>query len=131
MRTKEQQYKHDWYIMHKTQLCVDIKAYHKTFFGKMMRMYLNMKQRVMGQDKNRPQYTGLPLLPRKEFYSWLFSDPRYAALYFDWRASGYQLKLTPTIDRLDKTKGYVHPNMEIVTLSENVKRRGATRGSKN
>lgn len=98
------------------------KQYIKTYFGKLHRMYSSAQQRVLGQDKKRLHYKDLPICSRQEFYKFAKTSD-YSRLYKDWIKSGCKLKLTPTIDRLDKIKGYTLDNIDIVTLSENVKRR--------
>ena len=85
-------------------------------------MYLNAQQRVRGQDKTHPQYKGLPICTHEEFYKFAETS-NYGSLYDAWVNDGYKLRFTPTIDRLDKTRGYVLGNIEIVTMTENLRRR--------
>lgn len=115
-------YHQRYYQQHKAEMDRRTKDYLKSFQGKLMRLYLGAQQRVRGQDKHRPSYKGLPICSIEEFYQFA-AESNYPALYEDWKNANYSLRLTPTIDRLDKTKGYTLDNIEIVTLSVNVKRR--------
>ena len=46
-------------------------------------------------------------------------------LYEQWAKSGFDRRLTPSIDRIDNSEGYIASNMRWVTLSEN-----SSKGSK-
>lgn len=111
-----------WYQRHKKQHKQWSKGYIKTYFGKLHKMYSNAQQRILGQDKKRLWYKGLPICSREEFYRFA-EQSAYKQLYEAWVKSDYCLRLTPTIDRLDNEKGYTLDNIEIVTHSENTKRR--------
>jgi hypothetical protein len=101
------------------------KKYEKTKKGFLMRLYRNMKSRVTGVQKQKYHlYCKLELLPKDSFYSWSLNSKQFHILWDDWIASNYSIKLTPSVDRLDSDKGYLLPNMEWVTHSEN-SRRGA------
>ena len=90
-----------------------------------MRLYRNMKSRVDGIQKAKCHlYTGLNLLEREAFYCWALESLDFHVLWNSWTDSGYNRKLTPSVDRVDSTKGYYLDNMEWVTHSEN-SRRGA------
>lgn len=102
--------------------------YEKTPNGFLMRMHHNMHERVSGiQKKKHHLYAGIKLIPREEFYVWAKASPKFWELYDVWKASGYNRKLTPTVDRVDPTKGYEIENMEWVTHSENSRRSSITR----
>ncbi len=78
-----------------------------------------MKQRVLGQDVKHPYYAGMGLCPRAAFYEWATADPAYARLFESWKRAGFPLALSPSIDRIDKARGYTLGNMQFITLSEN------------
>lgn len=95
-----------------------------------MREYRNMQSRVTGVQKKKAHlYLGKELLPRDEFYNWAIFHIDFVLLYVKWVDSGYDRKLTPTVDRIDSDKGYCLSNMEWVTHSEN-SRRGAVSRNK-
>jgi len=101
------------------------KKYERTKKGKLMRLYRNMQSRVNGVQKAKHHlYRGKSLLSKQEFYDWALSCDEFHRLYNAWVASEYDRKLTPSVDRVDSTRGYETGNMEWVTHSEN-SRRGA------
>lgn len=103
------------------------KKYEKTKPGFLMRLYRNMQSRINGVQKQKHHlYIGKSLLPRYEFYKWAYNSPSFYILFMNWEDSGYNRKLTPTVDRIDPSIGYTPENMEWVTHSEN-SRRGATK----
>ena len=117
--------KHDWYIRNKVLCDFRSRKYIYTPFGKLVRMYLNMKQRVLGQDKKcAHKYKGLPLCQKEAFYNKFKNDPHYLNLFTTWKNSGFQLKLSPSIDRIINSKGYALDNIQILTQSENRKKEG-------
>jgi len=101
------------------------RTYTKTKFGFLMRVYRNMLSRVSGvQAKKAHLYLGLALLPRETFYRWAEANQTFHRLFAEWEQRGYRRTHTPTVDRIDSSRGYEIENMEWVTHSEN-SRRGA------
>jgi hypothetical protein len=101
------------------------KKYEKTKSGFLMRMYRNMQSRIEGvQWVKAHLYEGKELLPRDLFYSWAQSNPSFHKLFQAYEKSGYDRKLAPSVDRVNPSKGYIIPNMEFVTHSENSRRGG-------
>lgn len=99
--------------------------YEKTKNGFLMRLYRNMKSRIDGvQAAKYHLYEGKPLLEKETFYAWARSQGEFHKLFEAWEQSGYDRKLTPSVDRIDSSEGYLLWNMEWVTHSEN-SRRGA------
>jgi hypothetical protein len=96
------------------------KRYEKTKNGFLMRLYRNMKSRVSGvQSLKHHLYKGKSILDKKEFYEWSKSRPEFHELFCNWERSGYQRKLTPSVDRVNPLLGYEISNMEWVTMSVN------------
>jgi hypothetical protein len=94
--------------------------YERTKKGKLMRTYRNMESRVTGILKKKAHlYEGLPILPRDEFYSWAMASNAFHELFDGWVASGYQCGESPSVDRVDVSKGYVPGNMRWLTHREN------------
>ena len=99
------------------------KKYEKTHKGFLMRLYRNMQSRVTGvQHAKFHLYEGKSLLPRDEFYKWAMESDKFFALFKEYEDSGFSRKLTPSVDRVDSSKGYSVDNMEWVTHSENSRR---------
>lgn len=102
--------------------------YEKTPKGFLMRKYRNMQSRILGIQKLKAHlYKGKSLLGRDKFYEWSFASKEFWKLYNVWIKSGHNCKLTPTVDRIDSSKGYFLDNMEWVTHSENSRRSSITR----
>ena len=95
------------------------KAYKRTQRGFVVKVYHDMRARVEGRKKDRPNYAGLPILPRRVFYAWALQNEDLRRLLNEYKASGYTLKLAPSIDRIDPKRGYVLDNIRFVTQSEN------------
>lgn len=94
--------------------------YEKTLKGKLVRTYRNMVSRVEGILKSKAHlYKGLDILEKEEFYSWSLNNKEYIAIYTDWVNNDYSFKLSPSIDRVDPTRGYTIDNIRWVTHSQN------------
>lgn len=94
--------------------------YERTKKGKLMRTYRNMKSRVEGiLIKKAHLYEGLPILPREDFYRWAMSSGAFHRLFDSWVASDYRCGESPSIDRIDATKGYTIGNMRWLSHREN------------
>ena len=104
------------------------KRYERTKKGKLMRTYRNMQSRVLGiLQKKAHLYQGLEILDRDAFYEWAMASPEFHVLYDGWVASGYQCGASPSVDRINPSKGYTLNNMEWVSHSENSRRASRTR----
>ncbi len=103
------------------------KKYERTAKGKIMRTYRNMFTRVSGMVKRSShRYKNKELIGKEEFYEWALIDETYNELYNNWVASGYQRKLSPSIDRIDAELGYISGNIRWLTQSENSRLGGLT-----
>lgn len=94
--------------------------YEKTQQGFLMRAYRNMKSRVTGIQKAKYHlYDHCSLLDKELFYKWAWSDSNFIMLYQCWILANRDRKLTPSVDRIDSSKGYDLSNMRWITHSEN------------
>lgn len=94
--------------------------YEKTPNGFLMRLYRNMQSRVTGvQWKKAHLYLGKELLPRSDFYIWAKNSDEFWTLFKAWENSGYDRLITPSVDRIDSSKGYILSNMRWLTHQEN------------
>jgi hypothetical protein len=106
-----------WYRAQNKNACTT--KYEKSKSGFLMRLYRNMQSRITGvQSKKAHLYEGKSLLTREEFYKWAAS-PTFDIMFATWENSGYDQKLTPTVDRERSTDGYEIGNMRWLTHSEN------------
>ena len=96
------------------------KAYEKSPRGFLMRTYRNMKSRVTGvQHKKAHLYKGLPILDKDTFYAWSWDSHDFWRLYRRWVDSGFDRKLSPSINRINSKEGYLLGNIEWLTHSAN------------
>lgn len=96
------------------------KKYEKTIDGFLMRGYRNMLSRVKGIQKLKAHlYLGKEILSKESFYKWANESKEFHKLYTNWTLNGYERKLTPSVDRIDSSKGYELDNMRWITHSEN------------
>lgn len=108
------------------------KKYEKTKNGKLMRTYRNMYTRVSGILKTKAHlYEGLDILSKDDFYEWSLSNDAFNTLFDEWVSSGYDKKLSPSIDRKDTNYGYVLGNIRWLTHSENSRLGAVSKGNSN
>lgn len=94
--------------------------YEKTKKGFLVRLYRNMKSRILGiQKKKAHLYKGKDILSKEDFYQWADSSKDFHSLFLTWEENSYHRKLTPTVDRIDSHGGYLVSNMRWLTHSEN------------
>lgn len=85
-----------------------------------MRAYRNMKSRVTGVQKKKAHlYLNKSLLPKEDFYTWARASKEFRRLFAVWVASGYDQRLTPSVDRINPREGYALENMRWITQSQN------------
>jgi len=92
-------------------------AARRTFKGYFSDVYHRIKWRCGGGDK---RYEGMAYMKP---YEWKFfleetTAPR-RTLYESWVASGYSMRMAPSIDRINSELGYVFDNCRWLTHSEN------------
>lgn len=108
-----------------------IKKYEKTKNGFLMRMYRNMKSRVSGiQSAKYHLYVNKELLSKEDFYSWAKTNKEFDSLFEVYEQNNYQMKLAPSIDRIDSSKGYVIGNIQFITHSQNSRKGSISRHEK-
>lgn len=104
------------------------KEYEKTPSGFLMRLYRNMKSRILGVQKGKAHlYKNKSLLTKDEFYAWAKTHATFLELFENYKKSNYNRKLAPSVDRVNPALGYQLDNMEWVTMSENSRRASKTR----
>jgi len=108
------------------------KIYKKTINGFIMICYRGMKRRTKGKATRSPHlYKGKSLLKKEDFYTWSKTNEDFLRLYKHWVINNYDIKLTPSINRINPKEGYTLDNMEWVTNSINCSLSGITRKNKN
>lgn len=63
------------------------------------------------------------VLTREQYDAWLVKNmDQFERIYTAWVESGFDRKLSPSIDRIKNNKGYVPENMQWLSLSNNNKK---------
>ena len=84
--------------------------------------YQNLRRRVRDQEaKNLKEDHYLP--SREEFYSLVKSnESRLRSMWRDYMDSGFDFKLSISVDRIDNSRGYHPDNIQFITRRDNVKK---------
>ena len=106
-------------LNHSCKVCTNNSQ--KSFNSLPYRMFNNQIEHSRYRGHPRPAYT------YEEFKSWVMAQPHYKELYDNYKDSGYDKNLVPSVDRLDPNKPYSFDNIELVTFKENMKRNGEHR----
>lgn len=94
------------------------RRYEKTPKGFLVRAYRNMQSRVEGIQRDG-SWVGKELLPREDFYAWAFDSPEFWRLFKRYVESGYEMRLAPSVNRINPERGYTLDNIEWVTHGVN------------
>jgi len=84
------------------------QRYHRSFRGLVADMYYN----IVGSGKD---YS----VSRQELIHLACNSVVYWKLYEEWVNSGYQHRNTPSVDRIDNTRGYHIDNIQFLTQAQN------------
>lgn len=85
----------------------------------MNKMWCALRQRSTKESMGSNAY-GKPYLTFPEFWSW-YEDTKeiFEAMFQDYKDSGFDKTLAPSIDRKDSDEGYHAGNMQWLTLADN------------
>lgn len=79
-----------------------------------------MQSRIEGVQRHKHHlYHGKEIMSREEFYEWALNDPEFHFLFDLWEQCDYDRRLSPSVDRIDSSKGYILGNVRWLTHSEN------------
>jgi hypothetical protein len=100
------------------KLCANERAklYRRTLLGHLRSIYSKQKHSSIKRGHPQPTYTF------EELKEWFISQPNFKKLWKAWKNSGYNTQLSPSVDRLDDSKGYSFDNIRLVTWYENCKK---------
>lgn len=93
--------------------------------GYLESKYSAMLSRVQGNTNHpsRHVWMGLEICSRKDFYMWCRTQWSFHKLWIQYSRTR-NIKIAPSIDRIDGQRGYVPENMQWITHSENSKKKG-------
>lgn len=103
----------------------DTMRYRRTLKGRLCFAYTLASRRVRGKT-GRPDYTGLPISPREDWYQAFLNDLEYVRVFKRWARNGFSRFYTPTPDRIDPARGYVVENLRWLPFHENTTRRSSS-----
>ena len=87
---------------------------YRTPYGLVSTIY----QGQMNRSKKRGHH--LPKYSRDELYNWCVEQENFIELFNKWKESCCDKKKSPSIDRLDDSKGYCFTNIRLVSFQENM-----------
>lgn len=97
----------------KSCVSTQIKERKKTIPGLTRKIYFNQLATSKKAGRPPPAYT------YEQLHDWITTNPNFPALHSAWVASGRQMDLIPSVDRLDNTQSYDLNNIQLVTWKQN------------
>lgn len=101
------------------------QAYRRSIHGVIINAWHRMRARVEGRTYSpleyNKKYIGLPILTKEEFFKWVKSS-NIKAVHARWKKHSYIRNLSPTIDRIDSSKGYTLDNIQWLSFNENARK---------
>lgn len=84
-------------------------------------LWSKMKLRLTNttSEINVKYYKNMDICKKDDFVKKFINDKKFINLHELWLKSDCKYKLTPSIDRIDKNKGYTLNNIQFITHSEN------------
>ncbi len=104
----------------KKRQLMDKRRFFLTVKGYVQSMYAQIRSRC-NRTTGLKGYKGLKYMEREEFYKFGLNDrnlPNLVRAYID---SGYEMRLAPSINRIDPKFGYITGNIEIIPMGENAR----------
>lgn len=98
------------------------EARRYNFINIWSKRYAHMKARHGGRSTHFSHCEEKGLMSRDEFFVWCKNTKNmntFIAIYFDWVMADFPLGLSPSIDRIDSTLGYVNGNLQWLTFDQN------------
>ena len=86
----------------------------RTKKGLIVITYLRQISRSKKRDMPLPSYT------KDDLVYWLFNQDLFHTLHKNWKGSGYDRDLAPSVDRKDDYKSYTMDNIQLMTWKENL-----------
>ena len=93
-----------------------VRDYYKTKRGVVARIYNNQIMNSNDRGHDRPEYT------LNELYDWILDNDDFSRIYDRWFEAG-DIKIKPSIDRLDDSIGYSFENIQVIEWQDNYRKR--------
>lgn len=82
--------------------------------------YSQMKKRTTTVCDRQYGAYGKPILSKEEYIAWFNQNRKdFNALYKEWADANFIKRLSPSIDRIDNSIGYIASNMQWLSFSDN------------
>lgn len=88
-------------------------TWRQTKQGHVTSTYWSLHARSKLRGHATPKYS------KFDFVAWLYTQTEYHIIYDKWVESNFEKQLSPSVDRLDNSKGYDFDNIQVVTWAEN------------
>jgi len=104
-------------------LCIECKRKEERKPESIWRKrYSDMKRRVDGKNDQHTGAVGKNICSKTDFLKWCKRNKDdFMSIYRTWKESDYARKYSPSIDRVDGSKGYTLDNIRWTTVGENSK----------
>lgn len=101
---------------------VDKKKHYDKLYGKKFnvvcrRLYSAMKNRILHQNGYENRVLDMDI---ETFLKISKNSTELRDIYEAWKKNGYDRNLSPTVDRIDNSKGYSVDNIQFIPMIENV-----------
>jgi len=87
--------------------------------------YAHMVARHEGRSTNSSGAQGNGICTKDEFFVWckqIENLDTFVGIYYDWFNADFPLHLSPSIDRIDPSKGYTCDNLQWLSFEENCRK---------
>lgn len=82
--------------------------------------YCGARKRTLGRDPYHRGAVGKSLMSRAEFVAMVDASGVVRKMWEAWKRAGFPKYLSPSMDRIDRTKGYEAGNIQWITWQEHV-----------
>lgn len=94
------------------------RKYNKKFY--LSTKFTEMKMRCENpNNKGYKNYKNKLKCTRKEFINFFIKDKQFNKLFKTWQINDFDIKLSPSIDRIDNLGNYELSNMQMLTHQQN------------
>lgn len=101
------------------KVCIDAckTRYNHTVDGLITSIY--SRQKAHSKRRGHP----LPTYTKQKLKAWILNNKEFETLFDDWKNSGFNKDLRPSIDRLKDQIGYGFDNIRLTTWEQNYQKK--------